>query len=216
MPVVRRLLLAGVVTALAIGGGVVVLGGDDGDGGDVERGATSTPLASYDTSGVAILRTGFCDRVADAAVEEALGGPAEESSDHGNGDVVRLAPGVRDRAHEFGCSWTGGGVTAAAWVFAPPVPRAQAGDLLRRARSADACEPRPDAPAYGDPSVGLVCTSPQAREVSFRGLFGDAWLVCSVRQRGVSAGESVDEAVDRTGRWCVAAARAAADDPGSG
>ena len=67
-----------------------------------------------------------------------------------------------------------------------------------------------DAPAYGEPSAGLVCTSTRGREVTFRGLFGDAWLVCSLRTAGVSAGESTNQAVDRAGRWCVAAARAAA------
>ena len=214
MPVVRRLLLAAVATALVVGLGVVVLDGDDG--ADDGREATSTPLSSYDTSGVTILRTEFCDRVPDAAVEEALGTTADESSDYGNGDVVRLAPGLRDRAHEFGCSWSGGGATAAAWVYAPPVPRSQTGELLRQARSTDGCEPVAGAPAYGDPSVALVCTSDRASEVSFRGLFGDAWLVCTLRRRGVSAGEGVDEAVDRAGRWCVASARAAAGEPSSG
>jgi len=214
MPVVRRLLLAGAVTILTVGGGILVL---DRDGGsDADQDARSTPLASFDTADVTILRTGFCDRVAESALEEALGAPAEDALDYGNGDKVRLAPGLRDRAHEYGCSWTAGGVTAAAWVYAPPVPRRLAGELLGQARSAEQCEPIPDAPAYGDPSAGLVCTTEAAREVSFRGLFGDAWLVCSVRVRGVSAGESVDQAVDRTGRWCVQAARAAAADQAAG
>jgi hypothetical protein len=214
MPVVRRLLLAGAVTILAVGGGILVL---DGDGGaDADQDAKSTPLASFDTADVTILRTAFCDRVAEPALDEALGAPAEDAIAYGNGDKVRLAPGLRDLAHEYGCSWTAGGVTAAAWVYAPPVPRRQAGRLLGQARSSEQCEPIPDAPAYGDPSAGLVCTSGTAREVSFRGLFGDAWLVCSVRVRGVSAGESVDQAADRTGRWCVQVARAAAADQAAG
>jgi hypothetical protein len=214
MPVVRRLLLAGALTALAVGGGVVLLDGDDG--ADHGTDPVSTPLTSFDTADVTILRTGFCDRVADSAVEEALGGPAEDATGYGNGDKIRLAPGVRDRAHEFGCSWTGGPVTAAAWVYAPPVPRAMAGALVREARAEQGCAPVPDAPAYGDPSTALVCTTDGASEVSFRGLFGDAWMVCSIQARGVSAGESVDEAVDRTGRWCVSTARAAAADEATG
>lgn len=210
MPVVRRLLLAGTVTAVAVGGGVLLQGA--GGSPPDEQEATSTPLASFDTTDLTILRTAFCDRVGDAAVQEALGGAPDDAIAYGNGDQARLGRGIRDRAHEYGCSWTAGGTTAAAWVYAPPVPRVVANELLRRARKSKDCEPVTDAPAYGDPTAGLVCTSTRGREVTFRGLFGDAWLVCSLRTTGVSAGESTIQAVDRAGRWCVAAARAAAAD----
>ncbi len=214
MPVVRRLLLAGVVTAAAVGGGVLIQGA--GGSPPDEQEATSTPLASFDTTNLAILRTAFCDRVADDAVEEALGGAPDEANTYGNGDRARLAPGIRDRAHEYGCSWTAAGRTAAAWVYAPPVSRAVANELLRQARAAKGCGPVTDAPAYGEPSAGLVCTSTRGSEVTFRGLFGDAWLVCSLRMTSVSAGESTHQAVDRAGRWCVAAARAAGPDDAEG
>ena len=206
MLVVLRLLLASVLTAAAVGGGVVLFEDDESDD---EQTTASTPLSSFDTEGLTILRTGFCDGLPDTAVTEALQAEPEEESSYANGDRVRLTAEVRDRAHEHGCRWTAGGVTAAAWVFAPPVPLATAEELLRRARDAKGCEPVPDAPAYGEPSAGLVCTGRRALEVSFRGLFGDAWLVCNVRFTDVSAGQSTDEAIDRTGRWCVAVARAA-------
>jgi len=207
MPVVRRLLLAAAATVVAVGGGIVVL---DGDVTPPEGPASaSTPLTSFDTSQVTILRTGFCDRVAEEAVRAALDAEPEDTRDYGNGDRVRLASGVRDRAHEHGCSWTAAGTTARAWVFAPPVTRATARDLLRRARATDDCERVPEAPAYGDPSAGLVCTTGRSQEVSFRGLFGDAWLACSLVSDNVSAGQGADAAVDRAGRWCVAVARAA-------
>ena len=210
MPVVRRLLLAATVTALAVGGGVTLLDTDPPPPDEPE--ATSTPLESFDTTGLAVLRTAFCDRVPEVAVTEALGAEPEEAAEHVNGDRIRLAPGVRDRAHEYGCSWAAGDLTASAWVFAPPVPRPMAADLLRQARAPERCQPVPDAPAYGDPSAGLVCTTQRGREVSYRGLFGDAWLSCSLRATGISAGQTLDDAVDRAGRWCVAAARAAAAD----
>jgi hypothetical protein len=207
MPVVRRLLLAAAATVVAVGGGIVVL---DGNETPPEGPASaSTPLTSFDTSQVTILRTGFCDRVADTAVAEALRTGPERDVSYGNGDRVRLAAGVRDRAHEYGCSWRAGGRSAEAWVFAPPVTRATARDLLRRARATEGCEPVPDAPAYGVPSAGLVCTTGRSQEVSFRGLFGDAWLVCSIGSHDVSAGQGADTAVDRAGRWCVAVVRAA-------
>ena len=213
MPVVLRLLLASVLTAAAVGGGVVLFA-DDEPGGRAPVG-TSAPLSSLDTGGLTILRTGFCDGVADSAVTEALQAEPDQESSYANGDRVQLTAEVRDRAHEHGCQWSANGVTASGWVFAPPVPRVTADLLLRRARDAKGCEPIPDAPAYGEPSLGLVCTGRLGEEVSFRGLFGDAWLVCSLRFADVSAGQSRDEAVDRTGRWCVAVARAASDVPTS-
>jgi hypothetical protein len=213
MPVVRRLLLSGAVTVLAVAGGVVVLEGDGSSGGEPD--ATSIPLTAFDTSALTILRSEFCDRVADESVSAALGTEPDDATAYDNGDRVRLAGRVRDRAHEYGCSWTANGATAAAWVFAPPVPRSTARDLLRQARAAQGCEAIPDAPPYGDPSAGLVCTTQGSQEVSFRGLFGDAWLVCSLASDDVSAGQSRDGAVDRAGRWCVAVARAAQAQDGS-
>lgn len=207
MPVVRRLLLAAAVTAIAVGGGVQLRGSDDASPEAPE--ATSTPLSSFDTTDLTVLRSAFCDRVAEDSVAEALGVEPDEATSYGNGDRARLGPGIRDRAHEYGCSWSADGRTAAAWVYAPPVPRTVALELLRRARAAKDCEPVTAAPAYGEPSAGLVCTSTRGREVTFRGLFGDAWLVCSLRTATVSAGESNKQAIDRAGRWCVAAARAA-------
>jgi len=213
MPVVLRLLLASVLTAAAVGCGVVLFD-DDESGGDQAAG-TSAPLSSFDTTDLTVLRTGFCEGVADSAVAEALQAEPEGETSYANGDRVRLTEEIRDRAHEHGCQWRAGGVAASGWVFAPPVPRATADELLRRARDANGCEPVPDAPAYGEPSVGLVCTSRRGQEVSFRGLFGDAWLVCSLRLTDVSAGQSATEVVDRTGRWCVAVARAASAVPTS-
>ncbi len=184
MPVVRRLLLAATVTAVAVGGGVLLHG--SGDPAPQQREPSSTALSSFDTSQVTILRTAFCDRVPEVAVQEALGTAADDALAYGNGDRARLGPGLRDRAHEYGCAWSADGTTAAAWVYAPPVPRSSASELLRRARAAKDCEPVTEAPAYGEPSTGLVCTSTRGREVTFRGLFGDAWLVCSRRTTSVS------------------------------
>jgi pyruvate/2-oxoglutarate dehydrogenase complex dihydrolipoamide acyltransferase (E2) component len=124
MSVVLRLLLAAALTAVAVGGGVMLFTDDDSSGHTAQ--ATSAPLASFDTSRLTVLRTGFCDGVDDSAVEEALGAAPEQESSYANGDRVRLTEEVRDRAHEHGCVWSTGSVTAAGWVFAPPVPRATA------------------------------------------------------------------------------------------
>jgi hypothetical protein len=203
MPVVRRLLVAGTATAVAVAGGVLLHRADAPSPADREP--PSIPLASFDTSHLTILRTAFCDRVPDDAVREALGGEPEDATSYGNGDRVRLGHGVRDRAHEYGCSWTAGDRTAAAWVYAPPVPRAVATELLRRASAAKDCRPVTDAPAYGAPSAAVRCGD----EIAFHGLFGDAWLSCSVAPAGPA---DPDGLLDRGGRWCVAVAQAASAD----
>ncbi|GAA1789393.1 hypothetical protein GCM10009795_038960 [Nocardioides hankookensis] len=147
-----------------------------------------------------MVRGDFCPRVAPQAVTDALGTDSSDEKTWANGDRVRLADGVKDVAHEYGCSWTADdGTVARAWVFAPPVTAADAADLGRKARRSDGCRALPDAPAYGAPSVAVRCGD----ALAFHGLFGDAWLSCSLESAG-----GAPEA-DQTGRWCVAVAQAA-------
>lgn len=166
----------------------------------------ATPLADYDTTGVVVTRGSFCDAVPDAAVEEALGGAPESTTAYDNGDRVRLADGLRDVAHEFGCGWMAPGVTARAWVFAPPVTRRAARDLARSVRDQPDCVRTPGTPEFGRPSTALVCEIGRRTEASYRGLYGDAWLTCTL-----STEERLppDELADRAGRWCVAVVEAA-------
>lgn len=161
--------------------------------------ASSTPLQDFATDDVAIARGEFCARVAPDAVAAALGAEPADADTWANGDRTRLSDGVRDVAHEYGCSWTAAdGSVARAWVFAPPVTTSAAAALGRQSRRADGCRPVPDAPAYGDPSVAVRCGD----EIAFHGLFGDAWLSCSLQT----------SELDRAGRWCVAVAQAASSD----
>lgn len=162
--------------------------------------APPTPLASFDTGTLAIARADFCARVAPDAVAAALGGEPEARRTWANGDRATLADGVTDVAHEYGCRWTAAdGTTAQGWVFAPPVTPGEAGRLRHAAATAPGCEPVPDAPAFGRRSVAVRCGD---GTTAFHGLFGDAWLSCSVT---VGAGD----AVERAGRWCVTVAQAA-------
>lgn len=164
--------------------------------------AVSTPLTDFSTDGITITRADFCSRVAPNAVEEALGGTAESSKTYANGDRAQVAAGVHDVAHEYGCIWKAAdGTVARAWVFAPPVTAEQAVTLRKSATGKD-CRPVRGAPAYGDPSVAVRCGS----ETSFHGLFGDAWLSCSVE----ATGSDRAALLDRAGRWCVTVAQAAA------
>ena len=68
----------------------------------------------------------------------------------------------------------------------------------------DACTRIADAASFGRPSVGVVCRTDAGLRTSYRGLFGDAWLTCSLE--GPLEREA---AVARTGELCVAVAQAA-------
>ena len=207
----RWLLLAVALTTLPVGAGVLVLGGEDTATTTSDQAApsySSTPLSDYDTSVVTLSRAPFCDRLPEEAAAEALGGDAGPTAAYANGESAEMAPGLEDVAHEYGCRIEGRrGAEVRAWLFAPPVTRSRAAELVDEASQRPACTRPTTAPAYGAPSVALVCPSGDRRSASFRGLFGDAWLACSVAAPA-SLGEA--ELLDRAGRWCVAVAQAAA------
>lgn len=215
--VLRALAIALVLTALPVAAAIWLSAGDvpeDSSGTEVaESPYSSTPLADYDTSTVTLARAGFCDRVQPEAVKEALGAEPARSSDYGNGDDVELVPGERDVAHEYGCDYTAAdGTEAQAWVFVPPVTAARAEDLVAEAKAIPGCAKRSHAGAYGDPTLTLVCIYRERTIASYRGLFGDAWLSCSLalpEARGAAGRTTPKDLLDRTGRWCVAAAQAA-------
>ncbi len=165
--------------------------------------AEPTTLESYDTDEVAVERAPFCDRVSPTGIEHALDQAAGSHRDWGNGDRVRLPDGTRTIAHEYGCEWAGAdGVIARAWVFVPPVTRGRAGRLVDDA-VAGRCA-RTGSDEFGTPSVATRCRTDEGVERSWRGLFGDAWLVCTLTSPDASA--STDE---RTSEWCVSVLDAA-------
>lgn len=171
---------------------------------DARPSTPTTPLASYDTAEVALARAPYCDRVEPAAIAAALGEVARRTRAHDNGEPVRLADGERDVAHEYGCSWSATTTTARTWLFAPPVTAGRARALVAETRSTPGCEVQEEAPAFGAPSVALVCTEGDRVAASYRGLFGDAWLVCELTGRGAH-----EALVGRADPWCVAVAQAA-------
>jgi hypothetical protein len=198
------LLIALVATAAAVVGVLLNRSPDEPD--HDEPAYVSIPLTDYDTAGVAVTRNTFCEAVPDEAVAEALGTKPESATSYANGDRAQVGVGLRDVAHEFGCGWAAQGATVRAWVFAPPVTPHSARELARAARAEDACEPIADAPDFGKPSAALVCDGGKRPMASYRGLFGDAWLVCTVT---AEAGVARAELTDRVGRWCVAVVEAA-------
>ena len=165
--------------------------------------AEPTPLDDYDTDGVAVERSPFCDRVSPTGIEHALDAAASSHRDYGNGDRIRLPDGTRSIAHEYGCEWRGSdGVTARAWVFVPPITRARAGRLVDAAL-AGRCA-RTGSGDFGTPSVAARCRTEGSVERSWRGLFGDAWLVCTL-----TGPEAADVPAARASQWCVSVLEAA-------
>ncbi|MDN4160304.1 hypothetical protein [Nocardioides abyssi] len=217
MPSASRVLLASLaVTLLVVAAGLGIrLGvagpegsddpdspGEPGSGQDVPA-AVSPPesLAGLETRGLAALRAPFCAGIAEAAVVDALGGEPTRAEAYDNGETAALTPTVTDVSHEHGCLWSDTRTTARGWVFAPPVTPARARGLADGAAAGRGCSRVPDAPALGEPDVALVCDRGDVREASYRGLLGDAWLVCSI-----TAPRALDRAehLDRAGRWCAA------------
>lgn len=204
---VRRLAVATVVAAVCLLG-VGSCQGDDEPAPSAAPSPSSTPLAELDTATLVVRRDSFCSDVDPDAVEEALGGVPDASTSYDNGEPARLTRTVEDVAHEFDCTWQrAGGTVARAWVFAPPVTAGRARALAREAQTVPGCFPVPDASAFGRPSAAVGCRTGRTLEAAYHGLFGDAWLSCSLAVP--VGGDSRAALVDRAGRWCVAVATAA-------
>lgn len=185
------------MAAVATGALLLSMAGCSGDPGDQPADvptAERTPLRDYDTSGLTLVRSEFCDRVAEGAVTAALG--EESTTDRSWLPGTRL-PGSSDLSNEFGCSWTSGSVRATAWVFAPPVTADRAGDFARETVGRG-CERLETAPDLGEPSVARHCGG--AELTGFHGLVGDAWVGCEISGLPVSGGDDTA----RVGEWCVA------------
>ena len=211
---VRRLAAATVVAAVCLLG-IGSCQGDDEPAPAAAPSPSSTPLAELDTATLVVRRDSFCPDVDPDAVEEALGGDPDASTSYDNGEPARLTRTVEDVAHEFDCTWQrAGGTVARAWVFAPPVTAGRARALVREAQTVPGCSPVPDARAFGRPSAAVGCRAGGTLEAAYHGLFGDAWLSCSL---AVPVGGADRAAlVDRAGRWCVAVATAASGSGTSG
>jgi hypothetical protein len=206
-PPLPFLLVAGVVTAVVVGGGVLALGrGEDGEEpGPAKESFATTPLSELDASGLVVTRGAFCDALDERQVTAALGAGPADSTSWANGDTIDVGNGVEDVVHEFGCRYTAAdGTIAQAWVFAPPVDVAGAQRLVKVAGKAAGCQVG-TGPAFGAPTLALTCTRDDGVRSSYRGLFGDAWLVCEVAR---PVGAEWDP-VDRAGRWCVGVLQAA-------
>lgn len=202
----RALLLSAALTLVPVGVGVAVA--DDPTRVREPAAYDGATLAQFDAAATVVQRAPFCELVDDAAVTEALGGAGDLTA-YANGEESDAVPGG-DVAHEYGCRYTpdaaaGASGEARAWVFAPPVTAERAATLAAADPPAG-CTPLGDSPAFGAPSLALLCTGKSTRTVTHRGLFGDAWFSCSL---SLPAAVAEAELTERAGAWCVATARAA-------
>ncbi|GAA4092029.1 hypothetical protein GCM10023066_29980 [Nocardioides kongjuensis] len=203
--VLRALLLSALLTLVPVAIGVAVSG--DATLSREPAAYKGTDLADFDTTKAVVQRAPFCDLVPAAAVTKALGTKATLAA-YDNGEKSDAFPGG-DVPHEYGCRFSPSDTAvvgeARGWVFAPPVTT-DAAQAMAEASLTKACTALPAAPAYGAPSAGVLCPGDGVQTVSFRGLFGDAWLACSLT---LPSAVAQDELVRRAGRWCVAVAQAA-------
>lgn len=200
---VRILIGAVVLTAIAVGVGVLTLKDDQPEKPEVKG-----DLSTADTTTMHVRRGAFCDRVPTEDATEALGGAATEKKAYGDGDQAAISGEVNDVAQEYGCIWTGpadAATSARAWVFAPPVTLDWATQMTKSVPKGCKAASRP---AYGKPSVALTCTDAKKQpKMVYRGLFGDAWLSCELTGK---VGESTAALQKRASRWCLVTATAAA------
>lgn len=199
------------ITGTGVAAGTLLLGDEESTNGPTAF--TPTPLTSFDTSTLTVPRASFCDAVDPRQVEAALGDEPVDATSYENGEEVTFADEVTgpvtDIAHEFGCTWIRADQSEArAWVFAPPVDAKRATALVKAAGKTEGCLASPE-PAYGSPSVELLCTGEAGTVASYRGLFGDAWLTCELSLKDPEA--SGAEVLRRTGAWCVGVAQGASE-----
>ena len=206
-----RLLLLGLLLAVLVTGGVVVAGtlsaDDETMAPEEEEPFATTALEDFDTTGLEVRRTSFCPDVDPRQVEAALGAAAETERAWDNGDRVKVAEGVRDVVHEYGCAYSAGDTAARAWVFAPPVDARRAAQLMKAGQQGGSgqCSGLSGS-EFGEPSLSQVCQQAGRNTATVAGLIGDAWLTCQLE---VPDPVDDDELADRVGRWCVGVVLAA-------
>lgn len=193
------------VVVLVVRGGADESPGSPGAPAEAARPVSLEDLAA--AGPLVIPRAPFCDRVPAAAVEAALGADVAEQSAYVNGDRVPLSAGVDDVAHEDGCTWIAADDTVArAWVFTPPVTPGRARRLGAQASGAESCTSY-DAGGFGDPAAAWSCSGVPA-SAGHGGLFGDAWLTCTVT---TPSGLIAAQLQARADAWCAAVATGARD-----
>jgi hypothetical protein len=198
------------VLLVAGAGGGWWLSRPSGSGRDASPSASPRAPGSLDLSGVPVARRPFCDALQPDDVRTALGGRVRGTAHYVPGQQASLAPGLRDVAHEYDCTFRGARAEVRAWVFAAPVRRPLATSMTEAARDRPGCRLVAGAATFGRPGVTTDCPAAggSGRTVASRGLFGDAWLTCQLTSR-----DAEPDVVRRAEQWCVTVATTAGARP---
>lgn len=158
-----------------------------------------TPLAELPSTGIQLPRIEFCSLIAPDTIAAALGQPTGKiprgtsATSYGNGDEVELGPDHIQLLQELGCTWTLGTESAAAWIFARPVDREFAGQVIAAARTQKRCTIAEG--GFGEVGLSQECPQPDGTiRVRHAGLFGQTWFTCQVRGTG--------DVASRAELWC--------------
>jgi len=205
--VVPSRLLPALLVAALLGGSLAACSGDDDAVEQVE--VNPTHIDAFVAAAAPVQRVSFCSRVSDDAVVAAVGEVAS-TRHYGNGERATVLPGVKDVAHEYNCTFVGtSGDVARAWVFVPAVTPGQARALVNDVRRRKGCRVV-EGHDFGSPGTGSLCRSKGRTEATYRGLFVDAWLSCSVTDGGTKK-LSPAALLEKAGDWCVQVATAASE-----
>jgi hypothetical protein len=140
-------------------------------------------------------RADFCAQIPAAKVRAAIDGRSVYDESWQPGQPADLIGGAHENGAEYGCTWTAkDGTTVTAWMFARPVTAAEATQLVRK--DGPGCERR-RAPQYGEPSSTVQCINDDDTVTRSQGLFGDAWIGCSLQTPGILT------KLDRANAWCA-------------
>lgn len=203
----------GAPVSAAVAATLLLLGGCTSGSAAPRDSAAPVPLDKVDLSGVSAVRAPYCETLDERALSALLGGRRWRDSSYAPGDRVRLSPGLRDVAHEYGCTFRRRGITARTWVFAQPVTRRQARGYLADRRGVPGCRTA-GVLRFGFPGVVQACrparradtagAAPGTDLVTMAGLFGSGYLTCQVSVAAGSVGR--DDLLDRAQRWCASVA----------
>lgn len=192
----------GLLTAFALVS--VLLCGACTMGKSPHEAAPPTPIARLNTTVMRLPRIDFCSLVQHSSLARALAAKRWKTQSFRNGDkepVGDSANTTTDVVAEHACRWTAAnGNDASAWVFATPVDKTYAAQLVRDNRQGRGCH-TVAGPSFGDPSVTQVCRTHGRVRVRHAGLFKHSWFTCQVDGTG-----RVADVRKRADAWCVSVA----------
>ena len=199
MSSLTRPLMTGLLVTALVGLAGSGCGSDDPETTASDPASSSTTASTEPSDQASPTPTGaradFCAQIPAAKVRSAIDGESVYDESWQPGQPADLVGGAHENGAEYGFTWTAkDGTTVTAWMFARPVTAAEAAQLVRK--DGPGCARR-QAPQYGDPSSTVQCINDDDTVTRSQGLFGDAWIGCSLQTPGIL------KDLDRANAWCA-------------